>query len=327
MLELITGKLFAAGKVLIMTHRRPDGDALGSSLGLREFLRSNGIAADVLLPDGIPARFRSLCSGFLTGLTAEEVSGYDLFAAVDCANGERLGSGELLPVETLRQKNFVSIDHHRGNCLAAPCEWIEPAACSASFMVAKLALASGRELNKEAATLLLTGMMTDTGSFSFSNTDAAAFRIAAELAERGAEIERIANAVFFSKPLNQLHFEAELVNTCFKIACDGRFAYAFVPEELMAKYNFDMREDEGLIDLLRCIDGVTVAMLCHRRADGIRVSLRSKDGAFPVGPIARKLGGGGHDMAAGTTLAMSWEDAEALMLTEVKALFSNVAIS
>ena len=68
MIDIIIGKLFSARKVLIMTHRRPDGDALGSSLGLREFLRSNGVAADVLLPDGIPARFRSLCSNFLTGL-------------------------------------------------------------------------------------------------------------------------------------------------------------------------------------------------------------------------------------------------------------------
>ncbi len=323
MIDIIIGKLFSARKVLIMTHRRPDGDALGSSLGLREFLRSNGVAADVLLPDGIPARFRSLCSNFLTGISPEEAADYDLFAAVDCANGERLGTGEEITLEVLRRKNFVSIDHHRANSLAAPCEWVEPTACSASFMVAKIALASGKEVNAETATLLLTGIMTDTGSFSFSNTDAAAFRIAAELAERGAAIERIANAVFFSKPLNQLHFEAELIDTCFKIACDGKFAYAFVPEELMAKYNFDMREDEGLIDLLRCIDGVVIAMLCHKRADGIRVSLRSKDGAFPVGPIARKLGGGGHDMAAGTTLAMSWQEAEAVMLKEIRGLLNN----
>ena len=323
MMKDVSDKLFAAGKVLIMTHRRPDGDALGSSMGLAGFLRNCGIEAVVMMPDNIPPRFSTLALPYVTEVSAGEIDGFDLFVAVDCANGERLGCGKNLTVEQLRSRNFVSIDHHRGNILEAPCQWIEPSACSASFMVAKLLLATGRELTAEVATLLMTGIMTDTGSFSFSNTDAAAFRVAAELAERGAAIERIANAVFFSKPLNQLHFEAELVNTCFKIECGGKFAYAFVPEELMAKYNFDMREDEGLIDLLRCIDGAVIAMLCHKRADGIRVSLRSKDGAFPVGPIARKLGGGGHDMAAGTTLAMSWQEAEAVMLKEISELLKN----
>lgn len=304
-----------------MTHRRPDGDALGSSFGLRTFLRSRGIAAEVLIVDPLPRRYSGVCSGYLTALPADEIDRFDLFAAVDCANGERLGTGDELTLDMLRERNFISIDHHKGNSLNAPCQWLDHTACSASFMVAKLLLATGAEMDSLTATWLMTGIMTDTGSFCFANTDAAAFEIAARLRERGADIDRIANTVFFSKPLNQLRFEAELVTQCFKFACNDRFAYCFVPESLMQKHHFDMREDEGLIDLLRGIEGVVIAMLCHRRSDGFRVSLRSKDQTFPVGPIARELGGGGHDMAAGTTLDLpDFADVEKLMIEKVSGL-------
>ena len=321
MMETLAAKLLAARNVLIMTHRRPDGDALGSSMGLALFLRAHNINAEVILPDGTPPRFRTLLPSYRSDITLAEAAQFDLFVAVDCANCERLGCGSELDVEYLRKQNFISIDHHKGNSLAAPAEWLKPDACSASFMVAKLLLATGKELPVNAATLLLTGIMTDTGNFCFANTDAEAFQIAAELRKCGADTVRIANAIFFSKPLKQLHFEAELINSCFKMACNDRFAYCFVPDELMKKYDFNMAEDEGLIDLLRGIDGVVVAMLCHKRPDGFRVSLRSKKNQFPVGPIARELGGGGHDMAAGCTVDLpDFAAVEALMISKVSAL-------
>lgn len=318
MLKQLADKLLRARRVLIMTHRRPDGDALGSSFGLKTFLEHHSISADVLIVDPLPRRYQDFVPGFVT---EAELDNYDLFAAVDCANPERLGTGENFSVETLRERDFISIDHHKGNSVAAKCEWVEPTASSAAFMVTQLLLSTNLEIPAETATFLMTGIMTDTGSFCFSNTDAASFEAAAQLRKRGADIDRIANTVFFSKPLNQLQFEAELVNTCFKTACNGRFAYCFVPESLMIKHNFNMREDEGLIDLLRGIEGAVIAMLCHKRSDGFRVSLRSKDQKFPVGPIARALGGGGHDMAAGCTVALpEFADVEKLMLEKAADL-------
>ena len=320
----IINKLLSAGNVLIMTHRRPDGDALGSSMGLALFLRSNGISAEVLLPDGMPPRFRTLCPAYRNDITLAEAENFDLFVAVDCANCERLGHGSELDITTLRERNFLSIDHHKGNSLNAPLQWVEPTACSASFMVAKLLLTSGRTITPEAATLMLTGIMTDTGNFCFANTDADAFHTAAQLRTCGADTVKIANAIFFSKPLKQLRFEAELINTCFKMACDNRFAYCFVPDDLMKKYDFNMAEDEGLIDLLRGIDTAVIAMLCHKRPDGFRVSLRSKDERFPVGPTARELGGGGHDMAAGCTVDLpDFPAVEALLISKISAVLKQ----
>ena len=320
----ILDKLLSAKNVLIMTHRRPDGDALGSSMGLALFLRSNGIAAEVILPDGMPPRFRSLCPAYRSDITLAEAENFDLFVAVDCANPERLGHGSELDITALRERNFISIDHHKGNSICAPVQWVEPTACSASFMAAKLLLASGRTITPEAATLMLTGIMTDTGSFCFANTDADAYHTAAQLRSCGADTTKIANAIFFSKPLKQLRFEAELINSCFKMACDNRFAYCFVPDELMKKYNFNMAEDEGLIDLLRGIDTAVIAMLCHKRPDGFRVSLRSKDERFPVGPTARELGGGGHDMAAGCTVDLpDFPAVEALLINKISAVLKQ----
>lgn len=298
----VSGKIIAARRVLLMTHCRPDGDALGSTFGMRAFLRHNGIDAEVLLPDGMPRRYRGLCLGALPRLLPGEADGFDLFLALDCANPERLGCGDQLTVETLRAGNFICIDHHRGNCLDAPDSWVDPAAGSTCQMVMELIDFLNLPLPPEGATMLLTGMMTDTGCFCFSNTTGRSFRAAALAADYGADIERIANAVFFSKPMNQLNFEAEMVGKCLRIACGGKLAYACLPDELMAKYDFELREDEGLIDILRGLEGVVIAMLVHRRPDGWRVSLRSKDSRFPVAPTARQFGGGGHDLAAGCTI-------------------------
>lgn len=315
-------RILAAHKVLIMTHLRPDGDALGSTFAMREFLHSCGIEADVLLPGGMPNRYRALCTGEISSVTPENLLQYDLIISQDCANAERLGCGDVLSLELLKTQNLINIDHHAKSSIGITDCWVDDRAASTCTMVAEILLASGREIPPACATFLLAGMMTDTGCFCFANTDGRALRTAAAMTDHGADVEKVANALFFSKDLNQLQFEAELVTNCLQTACNGKFAYIFIPETLLAKYNFDLKEDEGLIDIARSVNGATVAMLSHRRPDGIRVSLRSKDKNFPVGPIARKFGGGGHDMAAGCTLDVkSFDEALQIILPDINKLF------
>ncbi|MBE6399684.1 MAG: bifunctional oligoribonuclease/PAP phosphatase NrnA [Lentisphaerae bacterium] len=319
-------RILAAHKVLIMTHLRPDGDALGSTFAMRGFLRSCGIEADVLLPGGMPNRYRALCTGELTAVAPEELEQFDLIISQDCANSERLGCGETLSLELLKKHDLINIDHHAKSSIGIAEAWVDDHAASTCTMVAEILLASGREIPPECATFLLAGMMTDTGCFCFANTDGRALRAAAAMTDRGADVEKVANALFFSKDLQQLQFEAELVTSCLKTACNGKFAYIFIPDELLLKYDFDLREDEGLIDIVRSVNGATVAMLSHRRPDGIRISLRSKDKNFPVGPIARKFGGGGHEMAAGCTLNVnSFDEALQFLLPEISALLNQSA--
>lgn len=312
--------LLAAESVIIITHLRPDGDALGSTFGMRAFLRGLGKKADVLLPEPPPRRYREWCQGYLSRLDEIGFQAYALVLLLDCANVQRLGSAGV-SVEFLRTLNFLSIDHHPANSIAARYDCLIPAACSASEIVATLALASGRPLPVESASRWLAGMMTDTGCFRFSNTDGDALRVAAQLLDHGAELENVVNTLFFSKSMRQLQFEAELVEKQLRLACHGRLAYAFIPDDMLERHHFALREDEGLIDILRGIDSVIIAMLLHRQPDGFKVSLRSKDQRYPVGPLARSYGGGGHDMAAGITLNLdSLEEVENIMLGEIGKL-------
>ncbi|MBO5667967.1 MAG: bifunctional oligoribonuclease/PAP phosphatase NrnA [Lentisphaeria bacterium] len=321
--ESITEKLLQAKRVLLLTHLRPDGDALGSTFGMRAFLRSQGVAAEVLIPCAIPRRYSRMCRDFAVSLSRRELDDFDLVLALDCANEARLGCGEFTPAE-LREKNFICIDHHRGNSLAAGESWIMPEAASTCQMVMQLISSMELPLVPESATFLLTGMMTDTGCFCFSNTSGESLRAAALTVDAGADIEKIANDIFFSKPLTQLKFEAELIETQLRTVCNGQVAYACVTDELLEKYDFDLREDEGLIDILRGLEGVVIAMLVHHRPDGWRISLRSKDSRFPVVDIARDFGGGGHTMAAGCTIDVpEFAEVERLLLPRFEKLLAG----
>lgn len=313
--------LRASRRSLIFTHLRPDGDALGSSFGLQETLRRMGLEAEVFLPGPLPDRHSKLFSGQLTAVAPEELKEFDTFIALDCANPPRLGIPECLSMEELRKLRFINIDHHRANSIASGFfDLVSPDSASCCEVLTHVFLECGAEITPRAATCFLAGMMTDTGCFRFANTAGGTLRHAAELLDRGAELETIVNALFFSKPLKQVRFENELMNSCLRLSAGGRIASAFIPRTLLDKYDFDLREDEGLIDLLREIDGVVFAVLFHRGSDGVKVSLRSKDRAFPVGPTARSFGGGGHDMAAGATLELPDAEAEAAVLEKLTAL-------
>ena len=309
-------------KVLIFTHQRPDGDALGSSFGLKYFLESTGKKAVVFIPGAIPHRHTKLFSGFISALTPEELNTFDTFVSVDCANPARLGAPEYLTIEELRQKHYINIDHHKGNSMESGFfNLVSGETASCSELLVKILCAADIKVPEVCATPLLTGMMTDTGCFRFSNTSADTMRNAAILLERGAELEKIVNAVFFSKPLNQVRFENELMREHLKFAAEGRIAYAFIPPELAKKYEFNIKEDEGLIDLLREIDGVIIAMLLYAGPGGIKISMRSKDSAFPVGPVARFFNGGGHELAAGATFEGSAGEAEIAVVEKLSQLF------
>ena len=311
-----------AKRVLFATHERPDGDALGSTFGMRACLRAAGREAEVLIPGELPHRYRRLCREARRELSPVALDGFDLVASFDCANVARLSLPVGITIEILRERNFVNLDHHAGNNIEAGVNNVVPTASSTSFLASRLAVACGIALTPEAATLFLAGIMTDTGCFRFANTDPATLRQAAKLLEAGANLETISNEVFFSKPRNYAAFEADLMANHLRFGCGGRFAYANITPELLAAHDFDLREDEGVIDLLRELDGVVVAMLVHRNSAGAyKVSLRSKERRFPVGPLARSHGGGGHDLAAGLTLHLAdFAAVDALMEREIAEL-------
>lgn len=326
--DKVLDALLSAKNVIIFTHSRPDGDALGSSFGLRDFLRACNIKADVLLTENPPSRYIPLCDNPVRKLDKVALDEYDLVVTCDCANHERLACDSKITIENLRQKKFVNIDHHHNNNVGGNIELLNPNSSSNCKIIAELLLSTNKELPQSTLNWLLLGMMTDTGSFRFSNTCGNTLRTAAILLDKGAQLEKIVNQIFLSKPYNQLRFENEMVEKRLHLFCNNRFAIASLPQEMMDAYNFKIKEDEGLIDILRGIDSVIISALVTRVHGGYKVSLRSKDSNYPVRPIAQLWNGGGHDLASGTTMPAeefnSFDEVEAKLAEVVDSILPKL---
>ena len=160
-LDAMFRELTSADSVLILTHLRPDGDALGSTFGLRAYLRSRGQKADVLLTDGMPHRYLQLYSGARTTMSRKQADEYALVAILDCANVQRLNIPDTFDIDYLRGRRTINLDHHAYNNIDAPKNFVCVGRSSACEIVARMLLDAAAELPQECATALLAGMMTD----------------------------------------------------------------------------------------------------------------------------------------------------------------------
>ncbi len=311
--------------ILVVAHERPDGDALGSTLGLVHVLRQNGQMADAYMPQPLPNKFKTMVvDNYLTAMTLEEINtNYDLVVVLDSATSSRIALGDDIKYDLLTTPT-LNIDHHAGNSVEATWSYVDGDAAAASLLIYKLLKLAKMPISSTAATLLLIGIITDTGAFRFTNSSAEAIHAAGDLRECGGDWGAIMEAVFFSKPLNQQKFETELLHNHVELNCDGRFYCGVIPKELFDKYNFNMRDGESVIDLLREISGVVIAALVYAQGATFKCSLRSKDSRYSASGIAAHFGGGGHLMAAGCTIeANSIEEAKELLLQVVTEILNR----
>ncbi len=317
-LKQAAGVIDRYDRIAVLAHEKPDGDALGSALGLVHILRSSGKSADAFLPESIPAKYETLAgTDYLNSMNRAMLTrDYDLMVVLDCASSERIALGSRLELGDLGIP-VLGIDHHDSNTLEADWLYVDGKCAATAELVCRMAESAKWQISAEAATMLLLGLITDTGSFRFSNTNSSALQTAGRLHEYGAEWDKVVNTAFFSKPFNQLQFETDLIQHHVKSACNGRYLYGMITDELLKKHNFDMRDGEAVIDLLREVSGVMIAALLYPSKGKVKLSMRSKDKDYPVGPIARKFGGGGHLMAAGASVDTTPEEAEKLLLEAV----------
>ena len=314
-----------SGRILLTTHLRPDGDALGALCGTLLLLRRQGFHADAILPDSIPDYFRDfLPEEGLLNETDADLSDCSLLIVLDTSRRDRISaafaaSGSPLPFPML------VIDHHPDNPRYGQWNCIVPTAAAASEIIADMAFSAAWEMPSSAATHLLIGILTDSGSFRFMNTAPETLRIAAKLMEAGGEYHRVMTACYFSKPENMARFEADLLCNHLKKAFDGKFIYAFFSPELLRKYSIELRNTEQVIEILRAVSGPLIAATVRMEGNTFKCSLRSKDRRYSVGRIARAIGGGGHEMAAGCTIAVpTFDKAERILLEHVeKELYEN----
>ncbi len=287
-----------ASEVAIACHVNPDGDAIGSLLAAS--LGLHGLGKKTYTSWGSKSSEPLATLSFLPGIgdvvAPEDVPETDTFLALDCGAGDRLG--ELEPLAR-KAATLINVDHHPGNDAFGTINVVVPTASSTAELVAGLLEDLGAEIDGDIATCLYTGIVTDTGRFSYSNSSPATLRLAADLLSRGASAPDIAREVFESAPFGYLKLVGRVLERA-ELVEDARFVHSWVTRKDLDETGVAIEETDRLVDAIRSTRAVDVAALFKEQEDGRwRVSLRSKGPG--IAEFARARGGGGHELAAGFT--------------------------
>lgn len=289
-----------ARSVLVLTHYRPDGDAIGSQLALGLALQRAGKTVAMWNDDPVPAKFRFLTGASHITAPPRRARAFDVVVAVDSSTWSRLGTG----TERIASRRcLINIDHHVSNERFGDLNWIEPNASATGQLIYRLLQRARLPIDRDLATALFVALSTDTGSFSYANTTAESLRMAARLVAAGVDVGAVSRQVYESYPCARLHL-LQRVLADLKLAHHRRLAYYWVTNEMLEESRAKREDIEGVIDYARSIDSVVVAILFEELPEPgkVRVSFRSKDRRVSVDTIARQFGGGGHAEAAGARL-------------------------
>lgn len=281
-------------QITIVCHTSPDGDTLGSALALMHTLCSLGKEAEVVCSDPVPEVY-SFMPGAGMVKTGGEGYGYAAVIAVDCADRCRFGKAAKF---FDKAKITANLDHHGTNDLYADANWVEETAACGE-LVYRVIMELGVELTRETATCLLTALMTDTGCFAYSNVSEDTMVTAGRLIAAGADNAEINMRVYRTSPYSRSMLQADAVSRTV-LYRGGSIAVTTVSVEDMARHGAKSEYCDGIVEQLRDIDTVEIAIFLREDEGKIKVSLRSKRIA-DVSRMAARMGGGGHKRAAGYT--------------------------
>ncbi|PZX65337.1 phosphoesterase RecJ-like protein [Salegentibacter mishustinae] len=312
----ITAELSQARNIVIVPHKGPDGDAIGSSLGLMHFLKNKGHNVDVIAPNEYP-RFLKWLPGNDQVMIYEKdktkadelINDADIVFALDFNHLNR--SGDMQEVLTASQAVFIMIDHHREPSDFANYTYSDAEMSSTCEMVYHFIdkLRAVEKITPEIATCLYSGIMTDTGSFRFSATSAETHRVIAQLIDKGAVNHEIHNNIFDTFNENRLQLLGTALQN-LRVLPEYKTAYITLSQEELDKHNFQKGDTEGFVNYGLAIEDVIFALIfIENKQEGIiKISFRSK-GDFNVNEFARAhFEGGGHNNAAGGKSELSIED-------------------
>ncbi|HEY8418596.1 MAG TPA: bifunctional oligoribonuclease/PAP phosphatase NrnA [Limnochordales bacterium] len=299
---------------VIIGHVDPDLDSLGSVLALAWGLERLGKRVHALSPDPVRPEWRFLPGADRIQVPPPVPTDAEALVVLDCDLG-RTG-----PVAAVAERfaHVYNLDHHVTNVAGGTVRYIDPqAAATGEIIYAVLVEHWGLPLDQAAATCLYAAVMTDTGSFRYSNTRAATLRIAGALVEAGARPDEIASLVYEQASWSSLQLLARALATLERTP-EGRIAWITVTRDMLAAVGARYDDADGMVQFPRMVKGVEVAIIFRELPDGgTRVGLRSK-GAVDVSRIAAALGGGGHPRAAGCTLALPVAAARERVLAAVQ---------
>jgi phosphoesterase RecJ-like protein len=312
-------------RICLITHVNPDGDGLGSEVGLTHLLRARGCDVAVTNPSPTPERYHFLFAD-LPGVdrshdAVKELRRADVIAVLDISDLGRLGS--LGP--TVRERGVVvpCIDHHvsQGQLPDGP-RYVDPSASATGELVYEVAVANQWPLTRPAARALYVAILTDTGAFRFSNTRPHVLRAAAALLETGLDPEQIYLDVYANAPEGRARLLAEALQTMV-VEPEHGLAWVTVPPGALERHGATADDLDGIVEFPRSIAGVRMALLFREIASGrIKVSLRSV-GDVDVADFAKPFGGGGHTKAAGLSVEGSIAEAQVRVLAEARAYLAG----
>jgi len=318
-------RIDAAEQVVITTHSRADGDAIGSAFALGEMLRQKGRITRVFLHENIPDRYAFLAGGaaleiWAAGSAAGVLAGADLLVVVDTCAANQLGD----VADAIRAARLpkMAIDHHVTRDDIVDAVFARESAGACAQLIVELCDSAGWKLNPTAATLLFTGLATDTGWFRFSNADPAVFACAGRLAEAGARPNELYERLYLNETLPRARLMGAVLSS-FELLAGGRLAVCKLTRRMLADCEATVAMTEDIPDEPQRLGSVDACVLLVEPPDDgpIRVSLRSKH-LVDVSAVAARFGGGGHLRAAGAKVKGSLDDVTkqvtAAMLEELK---------
>jgi bifunctional oligoribonuclease and PAP phosphatase NrnA len=302
-----------ASHVLVGTHLNPDGDALGCALAMSHFLRGRGIENEVVCHHPPPKNLR-----FLPGVDrvrqVPKREEHELGIILDLDSVDRLGSTEPFFAHCNRT---VVIDHHVPHEAPGDLRIVDVTAPATAVILTRLFLALGATIDPDMATCLLTGIVTDTGSFRFRNTTAEALGLSAMLLERGGNINLVSEEIFQRKPLSSTRLFGHMLET-MRLYEGNRIAIGVIRYEDFERAGAIDEETEGFVNEMLSIDTVQIAAILRQPSmNRVRCSLRSRD-ELDIATVARDFGGGGHRNAAGCNFDPPLEEAEEMLLERLK---------
>ncbi len=310
-------ELLAAQSILITSHVNPDGDALGSSLALAHALIKLGKDVDLVLADGVPEIYRWMPGAKIVKTTTIK-RGFDLAVVCDAGVLLRVGKSVVPIVESAR--TIIDIDHHVADGPFGDIRVLDATASATAelmwVLLQRLSAAANVELvDRDIALCLMTGLVTDTGSFRFPNVTPFSFELAAQLQKLGAAPAPICELVFETRSFASLKMLGTALHS-LQVSADGRVSWAQLIAKDFDKFGATDADSEGIVNHVRAVKDVMVAIL-FREIPGkqIRISLRAREGA-DVNKIANAFGGGGHRLAAGCSVEMTPDEAARTVVAE-----------
>jgi bifunctional oligoribonuclease and PAP phosphatase NrnA len=317
--EQVLDQLRTAEKLVLVTHENPDGDALGSLVGMHRILLALGKDSVMFMAAEefpLPYEYRSIEFDGLSSAPPVDLDERTI-VFLDCGNIDRN------PADAFKREDahILNIDHHHDNTRFGTVNLVDEDASCTAEIVWELMRALGVEPTIEIAEALYVGLVTDTGKFMYENTGVRAHVMAAELIDAGVDVHGVFRRLYEGMPAGKLELLSRALAHVQRFD-DGALTFAQLTRDDFRMAGAEESYSEGIIDHLRSVDGTKVAALARELLDDTsrkKVSLRSTDGAVDVSAIARAGGGGGHRQAAGFATRLSHEDLVAFLREQFAA--------